>query len=401
MSERWSLLVDAGRFADALEEARRELANDPECAEAHANAAYCLCLLGGNTQAIDAVHRSRALDPEDGWARWVHALSATQAGKFYEAEKAIEEAAGDDDEIWWIAALCSSYQGHWQECLARAERGLAFDPEDSACHEMRAEALRELSQSDEAEAADREAIAFDPESERAHAGLGWTLLRRGRSAEALPHLREALRLDPDSEWAREGVLHALRARNPVYRRFLRLALALNAEPALIWIPLVIAWFVLRGNSGSGYVSIVRAVAMVGAGFALAGNCTLNLLLRIDPEARRMMGWGEMVRGEFAASAFGAVVLGAVLAICGASDRVTATGMLGLLMLQPLMFLIHWPVALDRAAVRTASLLATASGGGLIFSLWTPGDVEGTWVIPAVFLLLTWLAYAVVLDRASR
>jgi len=109
----------------------------------------------------------------------------------------------------------------WEDALRSAEAGLALDPEDEDCVNVRAMALTRLGRVKEARSALGGQLARTPEDSLTHANAGWALLNQGEHRGAEEHFREALRLDPTSEYARSGIRQALQARHWFYRPVLR------------------------------------------------------------------------------------------------------------------------------------------------------------------------------------
>lgn len=118
--------------------------------------------------------------------------------------------------------------------LAAAERGLALDPGHVRCLNLRASALRQLGQADEAAEALEYALAEDPDEPDTHATYGFASLQRGKVHEALTHFREALRLAPVALRRARGARRGAEGEEP----------ALSADPvvdALHLAPLRRAW----------------------------------------------------------------------------------------------------------------------------------------------------------------
>ena len=128
----------------------------------------------------------------------------------------------------------------WSEALEAAERGMAIDPEDTVCTNLRAMALVQLGRKAEAEQVLGSALAERP-GERLDArqpGLGPAAPRRPcESARALPRGtadRARPRMGPP------GIVESLKARYLVYRLMLRFFLWMGRQSS------VAQWVVLLG-----------------------------------------------------------------------------------------------------------------------------------------------------------
>lgn len=218
--QRGQLLLEQSRYDLAEREFRRELAENPDNALAHAQVAVCL----KNQKRIKDARRSAQegirLGPDLSYCHYVHAGIQAEAEDLDGAEASIREAIRIDPEFADYYAALSAFRHdrrRWQESLDAAEEGLKIDPEHVACANLRAMSLVKLGRKDEAAVTIDTALKRDPENAITHANRGWTLLQAGDREGALVHFREALRLDPNLEWARQGVLESLKAGNVVYR----------------------------------------------------------------------------------------------------------------------------------------------------------------------------------------
>ena len=126
----------------------------------------------------------------------------------------------------------------WHEALDHAERGLALDPTDEVCSNLRALAIRQTQDADvAAEELQRLATQYAP-SEWLRELQGWTALQRGAPVEAQQHFEQALEFNPTSEYARVGMAEAVKAENPIYRRVLQFFLWMDRLPTRT------RWFVI-------------------------------------------------------------------------------------------------------------------------------------------------------------
>ena len=221
---RVQLLLSQHRHAQAAQELRRQLTQDPHDFGAHALLAVCLLeqeqLAEAQTEAELAIH----LAPEYDFAFYALALIAHRQHRPKEALAAINEALAldpNDADYHHLLGQLRLQSGQWQAALQAAQTGLALDAEHAGLHGLHARALARQGRSAEAGSASRTALNYAASSSSTQAQAGWVALETNRPKEALEHFREALRLDPESDFAREGLVEALKARYYVYRLFMR------------------------------------------------------------------------------------------------------------------------------------------------------------------------------------
>ncbi|UOQ97212.1 tetratricopeptide repeat protein [Hymenobacter sp. 5317J-9] len=221
---RVELLLSQHRHAHATQELRRQLAQDPHDAIAHALLAVCLLeqkqLAEAQSEAELAIH----LSPEYDFAFYALALIENRRHRPKEALAAINEALAldpNDADYYHLLGQLRLQSGQWQAALQAAQTGLGLDAEHAGLHGLQARALARQGRPDEAGTAARSALSYAASSSSTQAQAGWVALETNRPKEALEHFREALRLDPESDFAREGLVEALKARYWVYRTFMR------------------------------------------------------------------------------------------------------------------------------------------------------------------------------------
>lgn len=243
------MLLQQSRYADAEREALLALAQSPDHPLAHAY----LALSRTDQNKPDAIEAARVavgLAPDVPFFRYVHAVVLHRSDNDRQALQEIAEAIRlDPQEENHFSLLASIHLGlrDWSAALEAAERGLALNPENVACANLRSMALVRLGRKDEAMQAVNFALQREPDNALSHANQGWNCLHGNEPRKAQEHFREALRLNPDLEYARHGMLEALKARNPVYRGMLAYFLWMGRQSGKIQAAFVIGTFVvIRG-----------------------------------------------------------------------------------------------------------------------------------------------------------
>lgn len=240
------ILLEQNRYDLAAREVTARLADDPNDPEGYILLGICQCNLK-DPKAIDTARTAVELTPNEDRAHFVYSLAQLRKGNLDEAERAIRRAI--EINCWnsgYFGQLAAIEVGRyrWTEALTAADQGLALDPDDRHCLNLRAVALTKLGRKSEAASTLEGALEKNPEDAYSHANRGWTLLHENEPKKAIEHFRESLRLDPTSAWAKEGMLEALRARSWFYRRVLQYLLWMSRFPPRVQFGLLIGLIVL-------------------------------------------------------------------------------------------------------------------------------------------------------------
>lgn len=312
--------MEHGRWELAEREWRAVLAEDPDDAQAHAVLGLCLAELDRPVDAQAEADRAVGLDPDLDLAHHVRGRALRDRNRFAEAERAAREAVRldpDDADHRALIASIRCAQNDWPGTLAEAEAGLALDPGNEACVNLRALALTQLGRRDEASAAIDGALERAPESSLAHTNQGWAHLHANRPRQAQESFREALRLDPGNDWAREGMLTALKARNPAFRMLVAYFLFMSRQrTAVRWAIILGIWFgqkLLRGAAQANpqLAPILYPIAFVVVLFVVAtwiGDPLMNLWMRLDRYGRHALTRDQTVQANLVGGALAAAVV---------------------------------------------------------------------------------------------
>jgi tetratricopeptide (TPR) repeat protein len=134
--------------------------------------------------------------------------------------KAIEINPYNED-YFGQKSYCLINKKKFEEALILANEGLKINAKSNSCLNARAIALTKLNRKDETEETIKNLLNDDPENAYSQANVGWNLLEQNNRKKALIHFKEALKLDPNLEYAREGMLEAVKAKNYIYRLYLK------------------------------------------------------------------------------------------------------------------------------------------------------------------------------------
>lgn len=314
--ERAQLLLQQSRPADAEREAMLALAQRPDHPLAHAYLALSRSDLGKSTEALDAARSAVGLAPDVAFFHYVQALVLHRADRDREAKTEVSEAIRlDPDEERHFALLASVElaERNWPAALEAAEQGLALNPEDVGCANLRSMALVRMGRKAEAMATVDFALERDPQNAVSHANQGWNCLHKNDPKRAQTHFREALRLNPELEYARQGMLEALKARNPIYRGMLAYFLWMARQSGKLQGAFVIGtFFVMRfvrsmaeSNPATGkFLWPLVGLFYIFIYLSWTAVPMFNLLLRLDRFGRYVLSSTERVATNW----FGASVV---------------------------------------------------------------------------------------------
>ncbi|WP_149495487.1 tetratricopeptide repeat protein [Roseiconus lacunae] len=296
---RAQLLAAQDRYDLAEEELGKAIALDPDHGAAYSMLAHIKCVQGQNREATELAKRGIAMEPDNAYAHYTLAAVYYERDRYDEASTAVDSATEldpTDPDFHSLKSLIALQQYRWQDALESAEMGLQFDPDHKSCNNSRAIALTRLGRREEAGATIDSVLAKNPEDAVTHANSGWNKLHGGEPQQAAEHFKEALRLDPNNQWARSGIIESLKAKNIVYRQFLRYMLWVSRFPpktqlfAFIGV-IVVLQILVRMPSGSSLQTLGSFLAL--GYLAFVGSMWLasplfDLLLRMSRYGRMVL-----------------------------------------------------------------------------------------------------------------
>ena len=394
-------LVADGRFEEADQLLHEILTHEPSNGDLLALRALVRAALEDHDGALAMAGRAVTLSRHSSFAHWVYGAQLEHDGQFEEAERAARRALELDPENVDAVALvaqCAIRDERFAEAVAAAERGLEIDPGHEACLGLRAFALRFTERGRGTGDAFSSLMAAYPMSGFGRAGLGWSSLDRGHVDEAREHFEQALALDPTADWAREGLIEATKAKNPVYRRILRLFLWFGrVDSRTRWS--IILGGILGYQLLSGLVDAVPIAALVALplmlgwiGFILLSwtwRMLSDFVLMMDVEGRKLVTKERRTAAIWVGStAFAAFFMG-WFALIGGGGRLGFGALVTAFLLIPLSGVFNTPVGWPRRSmtiytVGVAAMILVGlvgpeawSDASLGASLW--GSVLGSWL----------------------
>ncbi len=246
--ERAKILLDQGRANDAIRELRRVLEMDPNDAEALSLYARCQFHLGQFHDGMRTVSAAIGQEPDNAYYHYLLGYAYYRVGGLSSATESLQKSVSLNPwfaEPFGLMAMISLQERKFEDALAKADAGLAVDPESVSCLNARATALNKLRRVDDAEQTMKGALSMHPDNAYTHASVGWNYLEKGKHKDATGHFREALRLSPDLQHAQRGLKEALKSKIPPYRWLLQYSFWVQnkGKRAMLLIPILLYVFV--------------------------------------------------------------------------------------------------------------------------------------------------------------
>lgn len=322
--ERARMLLVRHRATDAERLLREALAFDPT----NVQALFLLsCSIqeheGREAEALETLDRAIALEPEAAFLQAQRAILLCRLKRLKEAHTAAEAAmALDPEDATAIAAKGLAYlrESRWREAEEWARKALAVEADDALAQNVLTQALLWQDRREESEGDITARLARDPENAFTHFNAGYAALKRNDHKQAETHFLEALRLDPEFEPAREGLLESFRARNAVYRAYLRYAFAMaqlsDKTRTAVLLGVFLGYRLLV--SGAKQVSPLLAMGLALAYFLFAtwsyvARGVGSFFVLTDQRARQALRLNEKLEAIFVG---GGVVVGLLLIAVG-------------------------------------------------------------------------------------
>lgn len=204
LAERASLLVDNGRYAEALPLAGKAVSAAPGAPMALRVLASALSGVGRHSEAVTAARSAVAADPDDPSCLLLLAYVLGAADRSAEALNAARAATARWPHLSgpWHAVAAAAPDG--PERVEAARRAVRLAPMSSTVHNTLGLALL-AREPDAARGSFATALSLDPTNAAARSNLALVSLRGKRAAEAAEGFLQAVRLDPRLDLARNNL----------------------------------------------------------------------------------------------------------------------------------------------------------------------------------------------------
>ena len=195
-----SLLMQWGRFADALKRFDQAVSQYQPSPELLTDRAVALAALGRLEEAVASCDRALQAQPRFAHAHFIRADCLREMGAGPEAVEGFDRAlALQPGFVEARQNRAATLLGllRFAEALADFDRLVRVSPNDAGLHNSRGQALAELWRTEEALQAFDKAIALDPRNARAMHNRGVALFNLERHEEAIQWYDKSLALNPN------------------------------------------------------------------------------------------------------------------------------------------------------------------------------------------------------------
>lgn len=286
-------LIDVGRYEMALKELEKAMELNPDNGHAWLLMLICYTKMGAADKAINIARQLLGSYPEEALIYFLLALNLVDKEQLEEAEKialAGLNIAPNYVNLFGVIGRIHLIRKDWEKALEYANEGLAVDPSNVDCLNIRVRALTQLGRKDELKASMEDTLSAAPNNPYTHNNIGWSKLQAGDHEGAKGHFAEALRINPNMEDARVGLLEALKAKNFFYRIFLNWMFWMSKKTSGS------QWFIIIGlYFGARYLSqisrdypfLIPVVVLLAIAFYMTWVMTplFNLFIKMDKTAR--------------------------------------------------------------------------------------------------------------------
>ncbi|CAL2088623.1 tetratricopeptide repeat protein [Tenacibaculum sp. 190524A02b] len=203
----------------------------------------------------------------------IYYLSIDNIDKAYEYINSAISLDSYEATYFGYKSLILIQKKEYTKALNTANQGLSIDAKNTLCLNTRTKALTKLQRKEDAFETLQNTLQNNPEDYFTRANAGWTNLELGNYKIAKVHFQEALQKDPNNEYAKEGMLEAIKAKNIVYRSFLKYSFWMEKKSSKyqwgIFISLYLLYrFSTKLSSEFGFSFMIPIIALLYFSFVL-------------------------------------------------------------------------------------------------------------------------------------
>jgi len=321
--ERGFQLFQIGRYDQALKSLQEGLQSDPENYLAKSLLVRCYLELNDFEKGKQMNELLISQYPNEDELFYNRSVIAWHNKRKKVALEAISEAISIDPynaDYFGYKGLMFLESKDFQESLSFANEGLEINPNNVLCLNVRAQTLTKLNRKEEAEETVGNTLHQDPEGSFSHANVGWVLLEQGNHEKSMHHFRESLKNDPTSRYAKDGMLESIKAKNFIYRAYLKYAFWVsNMKEGKQWgfiIGLYVAYRLIVGLlSKTDYPYLAYFVIIPYLLFALGGwiiGPLSSAILLFNPNGKYLLEQKDKISGALFFSLFSISVISFLL-----------------------------------------------------------------------------------------
>lgn len=193
------LLIQSGRFAEAIKELQLSVAEKPDHFSAYNNLGVALDHSGRYPEAIDALNTALRINPNYTDALQNLANTLRQVGRLPEAKEKLERALQlrpDDAEAQNNMGVLLASSNQAPQAIERFRLATRLDPQYAAAHINLGKILSTSGDVQEAIRELQKAVQLQPNRAELHNDLGVILGKNQQNEAAIEHFQIAVKLDP-------------------------------------------------------------------------------------------------------------------------------------------------------------------------------------------------------------
>lgn len=343
---RVEILIEQQRFETAEEVLKELLAMD-------ANNVQLLTMLSEVSFQQDKldiasslIDNAIGLAPDAPHLYYIKARIEIQEENYIDAEKNINQAIElypFDADYFAVLGSIKLARKEFDTALAMTNKALEIDSENLVALNIRSTALVKLNRSEESFDTIEGALREDPNNAFTHANYGWGLLEKGAHEKALEHFKESLNSDPNFDYAQSGILEALKAKNPIYRLFLRYSFWISNLTAKYQWAVIIGFYmgvkalrvVAKNNAAlQPYLTPVIIVLALIAFSTWILTPISNLFLRFNKYGELLLEKKEKMSSNFVAVSLITSIIGVLAYVVLSDEKFLTIAVFGFAMMLP-------------------------------------------------------------------
>ena len=411
--QRAEILIQQRRSAEAEKVLKEALAPNPNDSRVQVLLSEAFIQQDKFDGAEKLINSAIAINPDNGVLFYIKARIYINLEQLNQAEESLQQALAldpTDADFYALLASVKLSRKQYEAALELSGKALEQEPENLLALNIRSKALIKLNKHEEAFKTIEGALREDPDNAYTHANYGWSLLEKGNHKKAIEHFREALKLDPTMDYAQAGMQEALKARNIVYRGFLKYAFWIgNLTAKYQWYVIIGLYLLVRvlnyvASNNPTLEPFIFPVIMVLAIFAFSTwviSPISNLFLRLSPYGRFLLNSKEIISSNFVGISVIIFFVGLAAFIATGADQYLAITIFGFVMMPPLSVMFS-PTKYKNSLVTYAGAMAVV-GILAIAITFTTGDIFNpmSTIFLVGFIAFQWLANFLMIKQSNR
>ncbi|UAL52512.1 tetratricopeptide repeat protein [Bacillus sp. CMF21] len=247
--ERIKKLRDWRRYDEAIEEAQKLIASDPEIAHSYSILADIYSHKEDFKSAIHFSKEALKKDPEDYTGSFLLVSSYYQSGDMKTFDHAVEDALRiypDVAHFYYLKALRAFQKNKLKDSLKLMESALAYESEEPVYLAAYSDFLLLANKKKESREFERIALEKNENDPHVFYSLANTAFNRGDFKQARELSRLAAEIEPEEETYREQYMELLKTAYPIHTFFLRViqvnSFLRRRSAVLFWIIMIFIFF---------------------------------------------------------------------------------------------------------------------------------------------------------------